>query len=62
MTDGESNFRAAVRAMQLAELSCPCCGESNKTTAKPMLELDQHGQAFCNKCSTSWEPKEDTRC
>ena len=58
MTDGESNFRTAVRALKLAELSCPGCGEQNKPGAQPMLELDPHGEAFCNKCGKSWMPKE----
>lgn len=58
MTSAPSMFRQAVRAMQLAELVCPFCGETNKATAKPMLELDTNGQAFCNKCSTAWAVKE----
>lgn len=43
----------------LAGLRCPHCSASNRSGLKPDVELDEHGQGFCNSCGQSFTVRRD---
>jgi hypothetical protein len=46
------------RANYLLSVKCanPQCQETNLRGRKPMIELTEAGEAYCNTCGTSWHP------
>ena len=59
MTDGPSNFRAALDAQQRAReasLRCPYCGACNRPGAT-YVALDDPQRAVCLVCSKSFKPE-----
>jgi len=38
----------------LASLCCPACGEQNVPNKKAMIEIDEQGHGYCNKCGKTW--------
>lgn len=57
----ESNFRGWQRTQWLEKAACPnpCCDEENQPHKKQMIELNENGEAYCNKCGTSFRPDTD---
>jgi len=58
VAERESNFRGWQRAQWLEKAVCPNrdCDEANEPHKKQMIELNEDGTAYCNKCSLSWRP------
>jgi len=47
-----------LRRKLLAKARCPSCAEQNRPNQKEMIEIDELGKGYCNKCGETFEVNE----